>query len=61
MKAKELIEILKTVDPETEVKYNGYNAMVNAGVKTPSDWILFSFDGVLFQNGTEIQFGERLH
>jgi hypothetical protein len=60
MKAKELIAILNTVDPETEVKYNGRNAMINADHEITSGMVEFSLDHVSFQNDKEIHFCESL-
>lgn len=60
MKAKELIAILNTVDPETEVKYNGYNAMINADHEMCSGLFEFSLDKVCFTSETEIHFCENL-
>lgn len=60
MKAKELIAILKDVDPNAEVKYNGYNAMINADHEMCSGMFEFSLDKVCFTSETEIHFCENL-
>ena len=60
MKVKELMEILKDQNPEAEVKYNGYNAMVNADHEMCSGLFEFSLEKVCFTSDEEIHFCENL-
>ena len=60
MKVKELMEILKDQNPDAVVKYNGYNAMINADHEMTSGMVEFSLDKVCFSSDKEVHFAEQL-